>query len=233
MQLTHESGRVEKTVEGPKGRTRRLLLEHASALLGQGQIASVAEVAQHAGVSRATAYRYFPTRGKMISAVVDFSLGPVRQAASSIADGRERIEELFRQTFPRLREYEPQLRAALQVSLSDMALERAGKLVEEPYRRGNRIDILSHAAMPLKPRLRKRGFDRLVRALSVVYGIEAYVVLRDIWGARDREIQAIARWIADALVEAALRDADRHHKPARRSRRNKKNGAASNGSVRR
>ena len=27
--------------------------------------------------------------------------------------------------------------------------------------------------MPLKPRLRKRGFDRLVRALSVVYGIEA------------------------------------------------------------
>jgi AcrR family transcriptional regulator len=233
MQLTHESGRVEKTVEGPKGRTRRLLLEHASILLGQGQIASVAEVAQHAGVSRATAYRYFPTRGKMISAVVDFSLGPVRQAASSIADGRERIEELFRQTFPRLREYEPQLRAALQVSLSDMALERAGRLTEEPYRRGHRIDILSHAAMPLKPRLRKRGFDRLVRALSVVYGIEAYVVLRDIWGARDREIQAIARWIADALVEAALRDADRHHKPARRSRRNKKNGAASNDSVRR
>ena len=233
MQLTHESGRVKKTVEGPKGRTRRLLLEHASILLGQGQIASVAEVAQHAGVSRATAYRYFPTRGKMISAVVDFSLGPVRQAASSIADGRQRIEELFRQTFPRFKEYEPQLRAALQVSLSDMALERAGKLVEEPYRRGHRIDILSHAAMPLKARLRKRGFDRLVRALSVVYGIEAYVVLRDIWGARDKEIQAIARWIADALVEAALRDAERHQKSARRNKRNRKNGAASNGSFRR
>src|SRR5262245_41879659 len=109
-------------------RTRRLLLEHASALLGQGQMASVAEVAQTAGVSRATAYRYFPTRGKMISAVVDHSLGPVRQAAASFADGRQRIEALFRQTFPRLSEYEPQLRAALQVSLSDMALERAGKL---------------------------------------------------------------------------------------------------------
>jgi AcrR family transcriptional regulator len=235
MQLTHNSGGVDKTVgaEGPKGRTRRLLLEHASILLGQGQIASVAEVAQHAGVSRATAYRYFPTRGKMISAVVDFSLGPVRQAASSIADGRQRIEELFRQTFPRFMEYEPQLRAALQVSLSDMALERAGKLVEEPYRRGHRIDILSHAALPLKPRLRKRGFDRLVRALSVVYGIEAYVVLRDIWGARDKEIQAIARWIADALVDAALRDAERHRKSARRNKRARKNGAVSNGAFRR
>ena len=169
----------------------------------------------------------------MISAVVDFSLGPVRQAASSIADGRQRIEELFRQTFPRFMEYEPQLRAALQVSLSDMALERAGKLVEEPYRRGHRIDILSHAALPLKPRLRKRGFDRLVRALSVVYGIEAYVVLRDIWGARDKEIQAIAHWIADALVDAALRDAERQRKSAGRNKRARKNGAVPNGALRR
>jgi len=234
MQLTRESGRVEKTVEaeGPKGRTRQLLLEHASILLGQGQIASVAEVAQHAGVSRATAYRYFPTRGKMISAVVDFSLGPARRVSPSITDGRARIEELFRQTFPRFLEYEPQLRAALQVSLSDMALERAGKLTDEPYRRGNRIDILSDAARPLKAQLRKGGFDRLVRALSVVYGIESYVVLRDIWGARDKEVRAIVGWIATALVEAALRDAEHHQKPARRNKRNRKNGAASRGSVR-
>ncbi len=223
MQPKQDSGRAVKTAEGEgsKERTRRLLLEHASRLLGQGKMASVAEVAQHAGVSRATAYRYFPTRGKMISAVVDFSLGPVRQAASSFADGRERIDELFLQTFPRFTEYEPQLRAALQVSLADMALERAGKLTEEPYRRGHRIDILSHAAMPLRSRLGKRGFDRLVRALSVVYGIEAYVVLRDIWGAGDKEIQTIARWIADALVDTALRDAARRKK---RTRRGKQNG---------
>src|SRR5262245_55616735 len=208
---------------GAKERTRLLLLEHASVLLGRGATMSVAEVAQHAGVSRATAYRYFPTRGKLISAVVDFSLGPVRQAASSFADGRDRIEELFRQTFPRFTEFEPQLRAALQVSLSDMALERAGKLTEEPYRRGHRIDILSHAAMPLRTRLGKRGFNRLVRALSVVYGIEAYVVLRDIWGARDREIQTIAAWVADSLVDAALRDAERNGRPGRRNGR-KKNG---------
>jgi AcrR family transcriptional regulator len=217
MQPRQDSGQAANGSDRAKDRTRRLLLESASTLLGQGQMASVAEVAQHAGVSRATAYRYFATRGKMISAVVDFSLGSVRQAASSFADGRERIDELFRQTFPRLTAYEPQLRAALQVSLSDMALERAGKLDEEPYRRGHRIDILTHAAMPLKPRLGKRGFDRLVRALSVVYGIEAHVVLRDIWGARDKEIQAIARWVAHALVDTALRDAMHRKKQTRRN----------------
>ncbi len=207
MQPRTEKETVEDraTAIGPKARTRRLLLEHAGKLLGEGKMPSVAQVAQHAGVSRATAYRYFPTRSKLITAIVEHSLGPVRTAASSIPDGRERINELFAQTFPRFKEFEPQLRAALQLSLADAALERAGKLTEEPYRRGHRIEILSHAAAPLKPKLGQRGFMRLVHALSVIYGIESYVVLRDIWGLRDSEIQSTARWIADALVDTALR----------------------------
>src|SRR3984893_17562531 len=204
---------------GPKARMLRLLMQEALSLLSEGQIPSVAEVAARAGVSRATAYRYFPSRSKLISAVVEHSLGPVHALASTIPDGRERIRELFNQTFPRFKEYEPQLRAALQLSLEHAAQERAGKLTEEPYRRGHRIQILSHAAGPLNPLVGKKRFDRLVRALSVIYGIEAYVVLRDIWGARDKEIQAIARWIADALVDTALRDAARRKKSARRSKK--------------
>ena len=191
---------------GPKARMRRLLMQEALALLSDGQIPSVAEVASRAGVSRATAYRYFPSRSKLISAVVEHSLGPVHSLGSTNPDGRERIRELFAQTFPRFKEYEPQLRAALQLSLEHAAQERAGKLTEEPYRRGHRIQILSHAAGPLKPLIGKRRFDRLVRALSVIYGIESYVVLRDIWGARDKEIESIARWIGDALVDTALRE---------------------------
>jgi AcrR family transcriptional regulator len=192
---------------GPKARMWRLLLKEAGAMLCEGESPSVAEVAARAGVSRATAYRYFPSRSKLINAVVEDSLGPVRRLASTTPDGRERIRELFAQTFPRFKEYEPQLRAALLLSLEHGAQERAGTLAEEPYRRGHRRKILSHAAAPLKPKLGKRRFDRLVRALSVIYGIEAYVVLRDIWGASDREIEAIARWVADALVDTALRDA--------------------------
>ena len=41
----------------------------------------------------------------------------------------------------------------------------------------------------------------------MIYGIEGYVVLRDIWGSSDREIEGIVRWIADALVDTALREA--------------------------
>jgi AcrR family transcriptional regulator len=201
-------------------KTRRLLLDAAGALLGSGAIPSVAEVALRTGVSRATAYRYFPTRSALISAVVADSLGPVRVLGSTSRDGRKRIKDIFKQTFPRLRRFEPQLRAALQLSLEHSALERAGTLAEEPYRRGNRIEILTAAAAPLRSSLSKRGFDRLIRALSVIYGIEAYVVLRDIWGAGDREIEGIALWMAQVLVEAALGEAggrgaaqtDGHHR---------------------
>ncbi len=192
---------------GPRARTRRLLLDQAAALLQEGRTLSVADVAARAGVSRATAYRYFPSRSKLISAIVEHSLGPVRLLDSTEPDGCARIRALFDQTFPRFREFEPQLRAALQLSLEDEALGRAGKLTEEPYRRGHRVAILTHAAQPLKATLGRAGFARLVRALSVIYGIEGYVVLRDIWGSSHRQAEAIARWIADALVEAALRDA--------------------------
>ncbi len=183
----------------------RLLVREALSLLSDGQIPSVAEVAARAGVSRATAYRYFPGRSKLISAVVEHSLGPVHTLAATTPDGRERVRQLFIQTFPRFKEYEPQLRAALQLSLEHAAQERAGKLTEEPYRRGHRIHILSHAAAPLRPLIGKRRFDRLVRALSVAYAIEAYVVLRDIWGARDKEIEGIGPISSRYSVSLAVR----------------------------
>ena len=32
------------------------------------------------------------------------------------------------------------------------------------------------------------------------------MVLKDIWGLPDREVERIALWMADALIDAALRD---------------------------
>jgi len=38
----------------------------------------------------------------------------------------------------------------------------------------------------------------------VVYGIEPVVILKDIWRLPDREVQRVAMWMADALIEAAV-----------------------------
>ena len=140
---------------GCKAATFRLLLDTAMNIIRQdGHIPSVAEVAVRSKVSRATTYRYFPSRSALVTAVIDSSLGPVRMLASDNPSGRERVHELFVQTFPRFKEFEPQLRAAAQLSLEQWALERAGLLEEEPYRRGHRVRILQHAIEPLAPLLR-------------------------------------------------------------------------------
>lgn len=191
---------------GVKAATFKLLLDTAMDIIRDGHIPGVAEVAVRARVSRATAYRYFPSRSALVTAVIDSSLGPVRILASDDPDGRERVHELFRQTFPRFKEFEPQLRAAAQLSLEQWALERAGLLEEEPYRRGHRIRILGHAIDPLGSQLTPAALTRLHHALSVVYGIEPYVILKDIWGLPDREVERIALWMADALIDAALRE---------------------------
>jgi AcrR family transcriptional regulator len=193
---------------GVKAATFRLLLDTAMDLIKvDGHVPSVAEVATRSKVSRATAYRYFPSRGALVTAVVDASLGPVRRFASSETDGRTRVQQLFVQTFPRFTEFEPQMRAAAQLALEQWALERAGLLEEVPYRRGHRIGILEHALAPLVPSLPAAVKMRLHRALSVVYGIEPYMILKDIWGLPDREVERIALWMADALIDAAQRDA--------------------------
>ncbi|MBZ8139510.1 TetR family transcriptional regulator [Rubrivivax gelatinosus] len=202
---------------GIRGATRRLLLDAAMLLIREGQVPTLPEVARRAQVSRATAYRYFPSRSALITAVIDVSLGPLRSFDSAEPDGRRRVAELFESTFPRFREFEPQMRAAAQLALEHWARERAGLLDEVPYRRGHRVAILAHALAPLQPVLPAAALERLHRALSVLYGIEPRVVLKDIWGLADAEVDAIVAWMADALVTTSLREAEAAP-PARRTR---------------
>lgn len=198
----------EPPARGVKAATSQLLLQTAMTIIQEaGHIPSVAEVAVRSRVSRATAYRYFPSRSALVTAVVHTSLGGVRGFSSRKSDGRERLHDLFNQTFPRFSEFEPQLRAAAQLSLEQWALERAGLLEEVPYRRGHRVRILEDTLAPVAEFVPPAVMQRLLHALSVVYGIEPYTILKDIWGLPNREVERIALWMADALLDAALRDA--------------------------
>ena len=195
---------------GIRAATYRLLLDTAMEITQQGRIPSIAEIAETARVARVTAYRYFPTKSALVSAIVGASLGPVLDWRAKSEGGLERVRELFTDTFPRFREFEPQMRAAVMLSLEQWALERAGEMVDKPYRRGRRITILSNAIAPLKNELSQVGFERLMKGLSLVYGIESYIVLKDIWGCEDAEVETIALWAAEAMVQAAM-----NHKSAK------------------
>jgi AcrR family transcriptional regulator len=188
-------------------------------LVRRGRIPSVPELAVKARVSRATAYRYFPSRSKLVSAVVAEGLAPVRRYEPKATDGLGRVRELFNRTFPLFKRFEPHMRAALQLSLEHESLERAGLLEEEAYRRGHRRYILHRAAAPLAATLGPDAYDRLLKALSLIYGIESYVVLRDIWGSSYRDVEAVARFMLEALIESALRQVPAGGRAAPRTRR--------------
>ena len=168
-----------------------------------GSAPSVSEVALLAGVSRATAYRCFPSRAAMLTAVVGASLGPMRTFASDHLEGIDRVMDLFERSLPRLSKNETSLRTAVQLSLEQRALALAGQLKEPSFRRGYRIQILAHAMEPFKSQFPEDIYLQLHKALSVVYGIEPYIVLKDIWSESSKQVETTVLWMAKALVEAA------------------------------
>lgn len=195
-----------ETLSETRTQTRELLLQTALSMLEQGWFPSITELANASGVSRATAYRYFPSQAALVSTVVDESLGPVLQWQPTSTSVEARVNELLDFAYPRMEQHEGALRAALQVALHQWANERARRAQDEPkYRRGNRRRLLTLAVEPMV----RAGVDpavaeRLAQALSLLYGTEAMVVLKDIWGLDFRQFMNVIKWMSSALVRAAL-----------------------------
>ncbi|MDG4851201.1 TetR/AcrR family transcriptional regulator [Mesorhizobium sp. M1A.F.Ca.IN.022.07.1.1] len=191
--------------KGARARTRRLMLETATRLMQSGVTPSVSEVAEAAEVSRATAYRYFPSQAALVQAVVDEGLGPILTWKSNSKDPEQRVAELFASAMPRIEAFEATFKAALKLSLDQWARRQAGTLGAEPaFKRGHRIDLLKDAIAPLKGQLKPRQFRRLAQALSMMFGVEVLIVLKDMWGLDSRDMMAVAEWTAGALVRAAV-----------------------------
>jgi AcrR family transcriptional regulator len=193
---------------GPRARTRKLMLETAIGLMQRGETPSVSAVAEAAEVSRATAYRYFPSQAALVQAVVDEGLGPILRWRSDSTDARERVDDLLTMSMPRIYEFEATFKAALKLTLEQWAQRQAGTLGEEPpFKRGHRVDMLQSAIAPLRGQLSEQQFQRLAQALSLVYGLEVLIVLKDLWGLDFDATRGVATWAAQALIAAAMRDA--------------------------
>jgi AcrR family transcriptional regulator len=189
-------------------------MEGARTLLLDGKVPTIADAAEMARVSRATAYRYFPTQGALVQEVVDDVLGGGRSAWQERLgdDGEltERVERYVSLIFNLVRENEALMRGSLLLALAQWAKLQAGEeLGEEPIKRGGRIEAISATLEPYTHKLDDDALRRLSVALSLVVGIEAHVIFRDIWGLDDDEAREISLWMARALAEAAAKEGSR------------------------
>jgi AcrR family transcriptional regulator len=199
---------AEAVPRGARARTRRLMLDTATRMMQAGQTPSVTGVAEMAGVSRATAYRVFPSQAALVGAVVDEGLGPILSWSSKSGDAETRVVDLLETSMPRILEFEATFKAALRLTLEQWAERQAGTQADEPpFRRGHRVDLLQQAIAPLHDVLTKTQFARLAKALSMVYGLEVLIILKDIWGLKAAEVQSVATWAGRALVRAAVAEA--------------------------
>lgn len=177
------------------------MVQTASEMMRRGLSPSVSEVAEVAGVSRSTAYRYFPTLADMLRAVVAEALGPILSWGDPAAKSEARLQSLYSKTFRRLAEHESTFRAAIRQSL-EPSMEVPG---DKTLGRGHRLALLQRAVSDSG--LTPAQSTRLVQALSLTFGIEALIVLKDICGLDDQSAEEVAVWAAGALLNAARRDA--------------------------
>jgi AcrR family transcriptional regulator len=186
-----------------KLRTRAALLQAAREQVAAGKTPTVAEVADAARVSRATAYRYFPSQESLLVEVpLDIAAPTVealfgRNAPSGPEDRAALVQNAL---YDLSRDHETEFRLFLRASLLRTLEERDAS---DPFRGARRTALLDEALAPLAGELPANEVERLKTVISMLVGVEAMIVLRDVLRLDHDEARATAEWAVRQIVRTA------------------------------
>jgi AcrR family transcriptional regulator len=176
----------------------------------QGRAPTLEEVAEEALVSRATAYRYFPNvDALLVEASVDVAV-PEPQEFFRDEPSRDplvRLQRVETALHDMILANEPALRTMLAHSIQQgRGADEDGKL---PKRQNRRTPLIEAALEPARHQFKPAALRELTRALALIMGPEAVIVIKDVLQLDDAEARRVKRWTIRALVEAAKRSATR------------------------
>ena len=167
-----------------KQRTRQALVDAAKTLVANGRPLTIADVAEAAHVSVATAYRYFSNPDDLVleAAVHEAATPRVPQIMADLPDPH-RIDEVVRRLAEIQFGNEALWRAILRADLERWAHEAVlDPEARVPTRGSNRLDIVQEALAPLAEKLPPQLHRKLIMATMLVCGMEALVAARDACG---------------------------------------------------
>lgn len=186
-----------------KSRTRQALVEAGRALLAEGLTPRVEDAAERAGISRTTAYRYFPNQRSLLVAAQPQLQPDTLLGDDAPAEIRARLDTFMAAFTAYNVEWEPQLRAALRLSLEPPAVG-AGPSAPPVLRGGRAIGWIVHALDPLHRTHPHIDIRELAVAIRSATGIEALIWLNDVAGQTREAAAQTVRRTAQALLDAAL-----------------------------
>jgi AcrR family transcriptional regulator len=204
--------------ERQRRRTRKAIVDAAAQLIAQGQTPSMANIAQAADVSRRTVYLYFPTLEQLLldatlGLLTEHSVDAALDSVEDDADAEVRIDRVLRAIGELNAETLPLGRSLIRLTVESPPA--AAETTPEAPRRGyRRIAWIERALLPLRDRLDPPAFERLVSALAVIVGWEAFIVLSDVRGLPAPEQVELTTWAARTLVRAALTESTTPKQPA-------------------
>lgn len=184
-------------------RTRKDLLEAAARLMRAGKRPNLEEVAEAALVSRATAYRYFPSiDALLLEAGVDVAVPTAAQIFHERPGGdpAERMVQVDTALHDMIRANDAPLRMMLAQAIERVARDGVGAV---PARQNRRTPLIEAALAPSRTEFRPAAFDRLQKALALVVGPEGMLVCTDVLQLSDAEAREVKRWAIEAMVAAA------------------------------
>jgi AcrR family transcriptional regulator len=181
-----------------KFKTRQSIIKTAQTLLSTKQTISLEEVAEIAGISRATIYRYFPSVEVLVGeAGLSLKSKTPDELVSDVADMTLTKALLYIQEYfnDHAITNETMLRKFLSVSL------QIDSGIDTSIRGARRLLAADGVISEKGTSLDKKERENLARIMAVLSGIEPLIANRDVNGITPAESKALLSWAIKKIIK--------------------------------
>lgn len=187
-----KEGRINQKLQ-----TRSEILKSAQVLLNKEPKISLEKVAEHAGISRATIYRYFSNIELLTTEALLHThfLRPEELEKKVKGLSLEETLHTLQSHYNTIsQEHELVFRRYLSVTLKESIVSK------KKLRGARRVEALKLALRPFEGLLSKEDHKRLIHISTLLMGIDALLVCKDVCELDDKEANELLEWALDLIL---------------------------------
>ena len=189
---------ITKGRKKQKLQTRLEILDAARSLMQQKKKISLEDVAEKANISRATMYRYFSNLDLLfMEATLVLHHKTPDQIFEEVQElsFEERIFHIQKQYNEPAQKNEIVFRRFLSAFLSESIVSNG------PTRGARRVKSLTKALEPFKEQFPEDTFQKLISAASVLTGIDALIICKDVCNLDNAESEETLKWALEMILK--------------------------------